>query len=88
MKVRDGFILREVGDQPVVVAVGAASNYFNGMVRLNATSAFMFEKLQDGISEKDLVKAVTEKYEVDDKTAKKDVQSFVETLVKPGIIEK
>lgn len=87
MKIRDGFILREVGGQPVVVAVGAASNYFNGMVRLNATSKFMFEKLQDGISEKELVKAVTEKYEVDDKTAKKDVKSFVETLVKPGIIE-
>ncbi|MBR2213074.1 MAG: PqqD family protein [Eubacterium sp.] len=87
MKIRDGFILREVGGQPVVVAVGAASNYFNGMVRLNATSKFMFEKLQDGASEKELVKAVTEKYEVDDKTAKKDVKSFVETLVKPGIIE-
>ena len=87
MKIRDGFILREVGGQPVVVAVGAASNYFNGMVRLNATSKFLFEKLQDGITEDELVKAVVEKYEVDEETARKDVQDFIETLAKPGIIE-
>jgi len=87
MKIRDGFILREVGGQPVVVAVGAASQYFNGMVRLNATSEFLFEKLQKDISEDELVKAVVEKYEVDEETARKDVQSFVETLVKLGIIE-
>ena len=87
MKVRDGFILREVGDQPVVVAVGGASQYFNGMVKLNASGKFLFEQLKDDKSEDDLVKAMTEKYEVDEETARKDVQSFVETLVKPGIIE-
>ena len=87
MKVRDGFILREVGGQPVVVAVGGASQYFNGMVKLNASGVFLFEQLMEDKTEDDLVKAMTEKYEVDEETARKDVQSFVETLVKPGIIE-
>ena len=87
MKVREGFIVREVGDQPVVVAVGPASQFFNGMVRLNATSKFLFEQLQDDKTEDELVKAMTDKYYVDEETARKDVQSFVETLVKPGIIE-
>lgn len=87
MKVREGFIVREVGDQPVVVAVGPASQFFNGMVRLNATSKFLFEQLQDDKTEDELVKAMTDKYDVDEETARKDVQSFVETLVKPGIIE-
>ena len=87
MKIREGFILREVGGQPVVVAVGSASQIFNGMVNLNTTGKFLFEKLQKDITEDELVKAVVEKYEVDEETARKDVQSFVETLVKPGIIE-
>ena len=87
MKIYDGFILREVGGQPVVVAVGAASELFNGMVKLNATGEFLFKELQEEKSEDDLVKAMTEKYDVDEETARKDVQSFVETLVKPGIIE-
>lgn len=87
MKVRDGFILREVGGQPVVVAVGGASQYFNGMVKLNASGVFLFEQLMEDKTEDDLVKAMTEKYEVDKETARKDVQSFVETLAKPGIIK-
>lgn len=87
MKVRDGFILREVGGQPVVVAVGGASQYFNGMVKLNESGVFLFEQLMEEKTEDDLVKAMTKKYDVDEETARKDVQSFVETLVKPGIIE-
>ncbi|MBP5773024.1 MAG: PqqD family protein [Eubacterium sp.] len=87
MKIREGFILREVGGQPVVVAVGSASQFFNGMVRLNATSEFLFEKLQKDTTEDELVKAVVDKYDVEEETARKDVQSFIETLAKPGIIE-
>ena len=87
MKVREGFILREVGGQPVVVAVGPASEIFNGMVRLNATSAYLFEQLQEEKTEDDLVKAVTDKYEIDEETAREDVKAFVDILVKPGIIE-
>ena len=87
MKVREGFIIRQVGGQPRVVAVGPSSQLFTGMVKLNATSEFLFEKLQKDTSEDELVKAVVEKYEVDEETARKDVQSFIETLVKPGIIE-
>ena len=87
MKVREGFILREVGDQPVVVAVGPASQFFNGMVKLNATGQFLFEELKEDKTEDDLVKAMTDKYDVDEETAREDVKAFIDTLVKPGIIE-
>ena len=86
MKVREGFILREVGGQPVVVAVGAASQFFNGMVKLNASGEFLFKELKDDKTEDDLVKALTDKYDVDEETAREDVKAFVETLAKPGII--
>ena len=87
MKVRNGFILREVGGQPVVVSVGAASQFFNGMIRLNSTGVFLFKELKNEKTEDDLVNALTNKYEVDEETARADVKSFVETLAKPGIIE-
>ena len=87
MKIRNGFIIREVGNQPVVVAVGAASQFFNGMIKLNSTGEFLFKELKKDKTEDDLVKALTDKYEVDEETARADVHAFVETLAKPGIIE-
>ena len=35
MKIKNGFMLRKVGAQNVVVAVGEASRSFNGIIRLN-----------------------------------------------------
>ena len=87
MRVREGFILREVGGQSVVVAVGPASQFFNGMVKLNTTGEFLFKELQEEKNEDDLVKAMTDKYDVDEETAREDVKAFIDTLVKPGIIE-
>ena len=41
MKIKDGFMLRKVGGQNVVVAVGKASRDFNGIIRLNDTGKFL-----------------------------------------------
>ena len=46
MKIRNGFMLRKVGGQNVVVAVGAASRDFNGIIKLNETGAFLWELLK------------------------------------------
>lgn len=43
MKIKDGFMLRKVGGQYVVVAFGEASRSFNGIIRLNETGKFLWE---------------------------------------------
>lgn len=87
MKAKEGFILGEVGEQTVIIPVGAASKTFNGMVKLNATGKFLWDKLQTEVTEKDLVDALIDKYGIDEELALNDVQSFLSTLKKPGIIE-
>ena len=87
MKVKEGFILKKMGNQAVVVAVGAASKVFNGMIKLNESGKMMWNLLVDGATEDDLLEAVLEAYEVDPQVATKDVEKFIETLKKPGIIE-
>lgn len=37
MKIKDGFVLCEVAGQTVVIGVGALSEQFHGMIRLNDT---------------------------------------------------
>ncbi|MCI8955574.1 MAG: PqqD family protein [Eubacterium sp.] len=87
MKVREGFILKKMGTQAVVIAIGSASKIFNGMVKLNETGELMWEKLVEGTTREELLATVLETYEVDEETATKDVDNFIETLKKPGIIE-
>ena len=87
MKVKEGFILRDMGGQPIVVSVGAASKTLNGMIKLNDSGKFLWEKLQKDVTEEELAEALVEKYEISKETASADVKAFVETLKKPGIIE-
>ena len=58
MKIKKGFILRKMGDQHLVVAVGEAAKKFKGMMRLNETSAFLWEQLQEEKTRDELVSAL------------------------------
>ena len=46
MKIKQGFMLREVAGNYVVVAVGEASKKFNGVINLNESGAFIWKKSQ------------------------------------------
>ncbi len=87
MKVREGFVLKKIGTQAVVVAVGSASKIFNGMVKLNETGELMWEKLTEGATKEELVEAILKEYEATEETVSGDVDRFLETLKKAGIIE-
>ena len=87
MKIKDGFILREVAGSYIVVAVGSAVKTFNGVINLNQTGAFLWELLQKGAEKEDLVKALLEEYEVDEQTASKDVDLFIERLEQANLIK-
>lgn len=87
MKIKQGYILREVAGSHVVLPVGEATIDFNGMASLNETGAFLFEKMKEDITENSLVEALLEAYEIDEATAKKDVEIFVSKIREAGIIE-
>lgn len=87
MRIKEGFILRNVGEQAVVVSVGEASKVFNGMIKLNPTGEFLWKHIVDDVSEEDLVAALLEEYDVEESVAKEDVTAFVEKLKTAGIVE-
>ena len=80
MKIKNGFILRKVGNQFVVAATGEASKNFNGMMRLNEEAAFAFQQLKNDITEEQLTAALVEKYGSDPEATRADVAYFLATL--------
>lgn len=49
MKIKNGFVLRDVGGQAVVIAVGEASKTFHGMINLNVTGKEIWQGIESGL---------------------------------------
>ena len=87
MKIKDGFILREVAGNFIVVAVGNAVKQFNGVITLNEVGAFLWKKLAEGATESQLVDALLADYEVEKEVAEKDVRAFIEKLTQAELLK-
>ncbi len=79
MKLKEGFILREVAGDIVVIPSGDTLD-LNMMITLNETARFLWERLERGAEEADLVAALLQEYELTEAHAQKSVAAFVEKL--------
>lgn len=87
MKIKDGFILREVAGSFIVVAVGDAVKTFNGIITLNETGAFLWKELEKGAEEQDLLKALLAEYDVEEDVASQHVKKFIARLTEAKLIK-
>ena len=87
MKIKSGFVVREIAGQSVVVALGEASKAFNGIIKLNETGRIIWDMLTDGAEKSDIVDAILMDYEIDRATVENDVDAVVATLKENNILE-
>ena len=87
MKIKEGFVIRKVMGNNVVIATGAQSKNFHGMVKLNDTAAEIWSYLAEGMNEDDICNAMLAKYDVDGSTLRNDVKATLETLITQGFVE-
>lgn len=85
MKLKDGFLLREVAGQTVVLPTGGELD-LNMMITLNGTGAFLWKRMQQETDEAALVSALLEEYDVDAQTAASCVSAFVAKLSSHGLL--
>ena len=86
MKLKDGFILRQLAGQNVVIPSGAGMD-LNLMITLNDAGKLLWEMLEKGAEEKDLVAGLLKEYNVDEATAAKHVALFVQKMRENGFLE-
>lgn len=88
MKIKEGYVLRTVMGETVVVPVGETSEKFHGMIKLNQTGADIWKGVAEGLTEDEIAKSLMEKYEgVDYETALRGTQKIVNQMRNEGIIE-
>lgn len=90
MRIKEGFTLREIAGEQVIMPTGKNISKFDGAVSLNEVSAFIYNTIDadPGISQEELTLKITDEYEVSAETAEADSSRIVDELAGYGIVEK
>ena len=85
MKLKEGFILRTVAGETIVLPSGDELD-LNMMITLNDTGKFLWQQLENGAEVDELVAALLAEYDVGEATAKAGVERFVAKLNENGFL--
>jgi hypothetical protein len=85
MKINNGFILHNDGEDKLLVSTGATK--FSGLVRSNPTAGFIIECLKNDTTEDEIVAKMQQKWDVTDEIARRDVKKIIEQLKGIGAID-
>lgn len=78
MKLKNGFVTHEMGGEQIMVATGAET--FAGMVRSNATAAFIVECLKEETTKAEIVEKMLAKYDASEQVISADVDKILGKL--------
>ena len=80
MKANGEMIVREIAGERLLIPVGETALRLHGMISVTETGALLWQQLQQECTLDGLVAAILAEYDVDEATARQDVQAFLEQL--------
>lgn len=87
MKIKKGFVVRDIAGKSVVIALGEASKSFKGMIELNGVARVIWDLLAEGKESNEIVDAIVAEYDVDRETVASDVDRFINQLKGANVFE-
>ena len=87
MKIKGGFILKDVAVSKIVIATGEARLSFNGVITFNSVGAEIFNLLDGTNSPEEIVEKIANDYNVDAGIVKRDFDALVEKLRKHNLLD-
>lgn len=78
MKLKDGFVTHDMGGEHIMVATGSAN--FSGLVRANATAAFIVECLKEETTREAIIEKMLAHYDASAEVITADVDKVVSQL--------
>ncbi|MBE6190437.1 MAG: PqqD family protein [Rikenellaceae bacterium] len=88
MKIAKQYKVREMAGEHIIVMPGRYGADMTRVVALNATSLYLWEELADReFTTDEVVALLTDRYEIDSETARRDAEKWIEQLSACGILE-
>lgn len=87
MRTKQGFRLRELGGDYILIGESAELVNFNNIISLNEAAAYLWQALQDKeFDVETLTQLLLAEYEVEEDIARKDAQATIDDWQKIGIV--
>jgi len=83
---KPGFVVRKVGEAYMVVPTGARMKEYKGVISINETGAFLFDRIKERTSHVELAKLLVEEYGITPPEAMQAVHMFVEQCSFAGLL--
>lgn len=87
MKIKEGFILKDVAGNKIVIATGEERLSFNGVITFNEVGAEIFGLLDGTKSIDEIAQIISSEYNVELQIAKRDVLNLTEKMRKHGLLD-
>ncbi len=87
MKRNKNFILRKVAGESILVPAGEATKNFNGLFSPNRTAVFIWEHIDEVTDTEEMVRLVLEHFDVEEETARTDVEGLIKEMKLLGFVE-
>ncbi|MEE1137422.1 MAG: PqqD family protein [Acutalibacteraceae bacterium] len=88
MVVKKDMILRQIGNDTILVPVGNALKDHNGLFMLTESACFLWQQLPECNSVHELARKLYDEYEVSQEQALADTKEFIDKLAELDIIDK
>lgn len=86
MRIRDGYVLREVAGTFVIISTGSENLDFKGVITVNEVGALIWKGVEAGKSKDEIVDKILSEYDVQKEIASADMDEFLEQLISKNII--
>ena len=88
MRIKKGFVLRDVCGEKIVVAEGKENIDFTKIISMNESAAFLWENVKDIDFDVDMLKTLLcSEYDVEEATALADSQIILNQWVEADVVE-
>lgn len=88
MKIKKGFVLRELAGEMIITGEGFEHIDFNKIITVNTTAAYIWENINNKEFDKTyIIDLLTSRYNVEKAVAEKDTDALLSSWKEIGLIE-
>lgn len=87
MKIKDGYILKDVAGEKIVIATGEQKLNFNGVMTFNSVGADVFNMLDGTNSVEEIANKISQDYGVSVERVKTDVENLIKKMKEHNLLD-